>query len=454
MRKSRGGRQEPGELRRINAKAAGIDVGSASHWVAIDPSLTTEPVREFSAYTEDLHGLAQWLIEHGIQTVAMEATGVYWIALFEVLRDQGMEVCLVDARATKQVAGRKSDISDCQWIQQLHSYGLLKPAFVPEAQIATLRSYMRQRERWVSDAARAIQHMQQALELMNVKLTEVVSDITGVTGLAIIDAILEGERDAQRLSEHRDHRCSHSQQEIAQALLGTWREEHLFALQQARAHYRYLGGCIAACDARIEAVLAACAGPQDPEAPLPPKASKPMQGQHPFRFDAHGHCYRWAGVDLTAIDGVGVHTVLSVLTETGVDMSPWRSEGAFGSWLGVAPNPRKSGGRVLRSATRPNAQRAATALRLAARTLAHSKSALGAFYRRLRARIGAPKANTAAAYKIAKLIYRMLKSKRPYQDVGQAAYDERFRERRLRSLRRMAEDLGFQLVASPIPVVP
>lgn len=435
------------ELRRINPRAAGIDIGSASHWAAMDPSLTEQPVREFAAYTGDLHALADWLIEHEIKTVAMESTGVYWIALFEVLRDRGLEVCLVDARATKQVAGRKSDISDCQWIQELHSYGLLKQAFVPGAEIATLRSYVRQRDRWVADAGRAIQHMQQALELMNVKLTEVVSDITGATGLAIIDSILAGERDAERLSEHRHPRCSRSQPEIARALLGAWREEHLFALAQARDHYRYLGERIAACDARIDAVMAAWTRGEEP-GPEPPKPGKRDTSPHPFRFDAHGHCYDMAGVDLTAIDGVGVNTVLTVLAETGVDMSPWRSERAFGSWLGIAPNPRKSGGRVLRSATRPNAQRAATAFRLAARSLSNSKSALGAFYRRLRARIGAPKAITAAAYKIAKLFYRMLKNKTPYQDVGQASYDERFRARRLRSLHRMAAELGFQLVAA------
>jgi transposase len=441
----RGRSQGRSQLRRINSQAAGIDIGSASHWVAIDPSLTEQPVREFAAYTNDLYALADWLIEHEIKTVAMEATGVYWIALFEVLRDRGLEVCLVDARATKQVAGRKSDISDCQWIQELHSYGLLKQAFVPGAEIATLRSYVRQRDRWVADAGRAIQHMQQALELMNVKLTEVVSDITGTTGLAIIDSILAGERDAERLSELRHPRCSRSQQEIARALLGSWREEHLFALGQARDHYRYLGECIVACDARIHAVMAACTSRGEP-GPEPPKPSKRDTSPRPFQFNAHGHCYEMAGVDLTAIDGVGVNTVLTVLAETGVDMSPWRSERAFGSWLGVAPNPRKSGGRVLRSATRPNAQRAATAFRLAARSLTNSKSALGAFYRRLRARIGAPKAITAAAYKIAKLFYRMLKTKSPYHDVGQAVYDERFRARRLRSLHRMAAELGFQLV--------
>jgi hypothetical protein len=268
---SKRGRGKKGSLRRVNPRAAGIDIGSTSHWVAIDPSLAQQAVREFAAYTSDLHALADWLAEHKIQTVAMEATGVYWVALFEVLRDRGFEVCLVDARATKQVAGRKSDISDCQWIQELHSYGLLKQAFIPEAQIATLRSYVRQRDRWVADAGRAIQHMQQALELMNIKLTEVVNDITGTTGMAIIDSILAGERDAGRLSELRNPRCSRSQEEIARALLGSWREEHLFALSQARDYYRYLGERIAACDARIAAAMAACASPDGPK----PQGSSP-----------------------------------------------------------------------------------------------------------------------------------------------------------------------------------
>jgi transposase len=441
---SKRGRGKAGRLRRVNAHAAGIDVGSASHWVAIDPSLTERPVREFAGYTGDLHAMADWLIEHGVTTVAMEATGVYWVAAYEVLRDRGLEVCLCDARATRQVAGRKSDISDCQWIQELHSYGLLKQAFLPEAQIATLRSYMRQRDRWVADAGRAIQHMQQALELMNVKLTEVVSNITGATGTAIIDSILAGERDPQRLSEHRQPNCKRTREEIARALEGNWRSEHLFALEQARDHYRYLGGRIAACDTRIEEVMRQCSIREDD----PEGGGKRERAPHPFAFDARGHCFRMAGVDLTTIDGVATNTVLTVLSEVGIDMSPWRSERAFGSWLGLAPNRRQSGRRLLSSHTRPNAQRAATAFRLAARALTDSKSALGAFYRRLRARIGAPKAITAAAYKIAKLFYRMLKTRRPYHDLGQAAYDERFRARRLRSLTRMAKDLGFHLVAA------
>jgi transposase len=448
--KRRGGRRKT--LERVNPRAAGIDIGSRSHWVAIDESLDERPVREFGSYTVDLESMAAWLLERGIQTVAMESTGVYWIAAYEVLRDRGLEVCLVDARATKQVAGRKGDISDCQWIQQLHSYGLLKPAFLPEADIATLRSYMRQRDRWVADAARAIQHMQQALELMNVKLTEVVSDITGTTGMAIIAAILAGERDPEQLSRHRDRRCARSREEIARALHGHWREEHLFALAQARDHYRYLGERIQNCDQRIDAVLKRLTlhkPDQDADPQAPPPRKKRDQAPHPFGFDAHAHCLRLAGVDLTTIDGVAVNTALTVLAEIGTDMSPWRSEKAFGSWLGLAPNPRRSGNRLLRSDTRPNAHRAANALRLAARALAHSKSALGAFYRRLRARIGAPKAITAAAYKLARIIYRMLKTRRPYRDVGQDAYDRRFRQRRLRSVSRMAKNLGFRLIPDP-----
>lgn len=440
-------RKSMGELTRVNPHAAGIDIGSTSHWVAIDSSLSEQPVREFGCYTDNLQDLADWLLSHGVKTVAMESTGVYWIPLFELLQDRGLETCLVDARATKQVTGRKTDVSDCQWIQQLHSYGLLKPAFIPASEIAELRAYMRQRERWVADAARAIQHMQQALELMNVKLTEVVSNVVGKTGLSIIDRILTGERDARVLAADRDRRCKRSESEIARALRGTWRQEHLFALEQARDHYRYLGERIVCCDKRIDAVLSrhtASESPQSPEPSMgPPKRD---MGKHPFGFDAQRHCFQLAGVDLTTIDGVGDHTVLTVLAEVGVDLSSWRSERAFGAWLGLAPNPRKSGGKVLRSSTLPNANRAATALRLAARAVGHSKSALGAFYRRLRARIGAPKAITATAYKIARIFYRMLKTKRPYNDVGQTKYDQRFHRRRLQSVTRMARDLGFNLV--------
>jgi len=436
-------------LRRVNPKAAGIDIGSSCHWVAVDSGLCEKPVRDFATYTADLESLADWLIECGVETVAMESTGVYWIPIFEILRDRGLDVWLVDARSTKQVAGRKTDVSDCQWIQQLHSYGLLKRAFLPDSEIATLRAYMRQRERWVAGAGRSIQHMQQAMDLMNVKLTEVVSDVTGRTGMAIIEGILAGERDPEQLSEHRRGGCKRSREEIAQALYGSWREEHLFALEQALDHYRYLSERIRACDARIEKVLVSLSITEEPRTKPATLSKKRNTGPNPFTFDVKEHCFRLAGVDLSTIDGVGVNTALTLLSEVGTDMSSWRSERAFGSWLGLAPNPRKSGGRVMSSKSCPGAHRSATALRLAARGVSNSKSALGAFYRRLRARIGAPKALTATAYKIAKIVYRMLKSKKPYQDIGQAVYDERFHARRLRSLKRMAKDLGYQIVLEP-----
>ena len=444
-RRQRGKRRD---LKLVHPGAAGIDIGCHSHWVAIDPEVSESPVREFPTYTADLNALADWLIDSGVQTVAMESTGVYWIPVFEVLEDRGLDVWLVDARSTKQVAGRKSDVSDCQWIQRLHSYGLLNRAFIPGPEIATLRSYMRQRSRWVGDAARAIQHMQKALELMNVKLGEVVSDVTGKTGMAIIESILKGDRDPQKLSEHRDGRCKRSREEIARALHGTWGEEHLFALEQALGHYRYLCDQIRSCDLRIDQTLQTKNGVAEPKNP-PPLSKKLDKSPHPFAFDAKGHCFSLAGVDLTTIDGVGINTALTVLSEVGTKMSRWRSERAFGAWIGLAPNPRTSAGRTLPSRRCPNANRVANALRLSARGVANSKSALGAFYRRLRARIGAPKALTAVAYKIAKIIYRMLLSKRPYNDIGQAAYDERFRARRIRSLTRMARALGYQIIPEP-----
>lgn len=437
-------RQRSSLLEQITTTAAGIDVGSRSHWVAVDPSSCDQPVREFGVYTDDLHDLAGWLLEVGATTVALESTGVYWIGLASILEAHGLTVCLVDARATKQVAGRKTDVSDCQWIQQLHSYGLLKQAFVPTEAQAEIRAYLRQRERLVQDAARSIQHMQQALELMNLKLPEVVSDITGATGLAIIDAIIAGERDPHRLAQLRDPRCRKSVEEIARALHGLWQPHHLFALQQARDHYRYLGTAIDGCDQRIDACLRSLHGhPGADDSPPPP--TKRDHGAHPYGFDAHGHCYRLAGVDLTTIDGIGVNTALTVIGEIGADLTAWRSEKAFGSWLGLAPNQRKSGNRVISSATKPTANRCANAFRMAAQGIANSQSAIGAFYRRLRARIGAPKAITATAYKLARIWYRMMTTKRSYHDIGQAAYDAKFAERRINGIRRAAKDLGFQL---------
>jgi hypothetical protein len=326
----------------------------------------------------------------------------------------------------------------------LHSYGLLKPAVILGAEQTTLRSYLRQRERWVQDAARATQHMQQALELMNLKLTEVLSDITGVTGRAIIDAILAGERNPVVLAQHRDPRCKRPESEIARALHGCWQPDQLFALEQAVLTYDFLCGRIADCDRRIDDLLAALHPPsEDPPPPAPTKRSK-TKG---LGFDAHGHCYRLAGgVDLTTIDGVGAQTALTVLSEIGGDVSRWPTARAFCAWLGLAPNNRRSAGRTTGSRRKPGNRRASQALMMAAESLVRASCALGAYLRRLRARLGPARAIKATARKIASIIHTMLATKVPYRDVGQAAYDQRFAERRLRSISRIAKELGCRLV--------
>lgn len=443
-RSSKGRRRVPSAMERINKDAAGIDIGSASHFVAVPEDRDDQPVREFAAYTADLYRLADWLTACGVRTVAMESTGVYWIPLFQVLEERGFEVRLVDARRVKNVSGRKSDVADCQWLQQLHTYGLLTSAFRPDDETCVLRSYMRQREELVRQAAQHIQHMQKALELMNVKLTEVLSDITGGTGMAIIDDILAGKRDPNELAKHRHTRCKHDEATIAKALTGHYRVEHVFALRQAVTLYRQCQALIGECDTEIEQFLEQH-GPADEEQPPPPPA-RPTKSKNGLGFDAHGHLFRIAGVDLTAIPGLSTASVLTILAETGVDMRRWRCSRAFASWLGLCPNNRVSGGKVLSSRSQPCINRAAAAFRMAAYGLHHAKSALGAFYRRMRTKLGAPKAITATAHKLARLFYSMLSTKKSFVDIGQDAYERQYQARRLKGLTRAAKQLGFQLV--------
>lgn len=443
-RSSKGRRRVPSAMERINKDAAGIDIGSASHFVAVPEDRDDQPVREFAAYTADLYRLADWLTACGVRTVAMESTGVYWIPLFQVLEERGFEVRLVDARRVKNVSGRKSDVADCQWLQQLHTYGLLTSAFRPDDETCVLRSYMRQREELVRQAAQHIQHVQKALELMNVKLTEVLSDITGGTGMAIIDDILAGKRDPNELAKHRHTRCKHDEATIAKALTGHYRVEHVFALRQAVTLYRQCQALIGECDTEIEQFLEQH-GPADEEQPPPPPA-RPTKSKNGLGFDAHGHLFRIAGVDLTAIPGLSTASVLTILAETGVDMRRWRCSRAFASWLGLCPNNRVSGGKVLSSRSQPCINRAAAAFRMAAYGLHHAKSALGAFYRRLRTKLGAPKAITATAHKLARLFYSMLSTKKSFVDIGQDAYERQYQARRLKGLTRAAKQLGFQLV--------
>jgi transposase len=435
------------QLPHLNLNAAAIDIGSTSHFVAVPEGRDTVSVREFATFTADLHALADWLAACGVDTVVMESTGVYWIPLFELLEQRGFEVLLVDARKVKNVSGRKSDVLDCQWLQQLHTFGLLQPAFRPADEIVVLRSYLRQRAMLIQGATTHIQHMQKALQQMNLLLHQVVSDVTGVTGMAIIRAILAGERDPHLLAQHRDPRCKNSPEVIAKSLVGNYREEHLFALEQAVALYDTYQAQLAACDARIAQYLARLDKVTEEPPPPPDKPRQTPKGNQP-RFDARTLLYQFTGVDLTRIDGLEAGSALSLIAEIGTDMSRWKTANHFVSWLGLCPGTKVSGGKVLSSKTKPTASRAATILRVAAGSLHHSQSALGAYYRRMAARIGKPQAITATAHKLARIVYSMLKHGTAYVDAGQDSYERQYKERVVSTLQRRAKALGFELVPS------
>lgn len=440
----------PAQLQHVHLHAAGIDIGSEAHWVAVPPDADSQSVRKFGAFTGDLQQLAEWLKQCGIQSVVMESTGVYWIPLFELLESRGFQVWLVDPRRLKSVPGRKTDVVDCQWLQQLHTFGLLSPAFRPEERIVVLRAYLRQRAMLVDHAAQHIQHMQKALQQMNLRLDCVVSDITGVTGLRILDAILEGERDPLKLAQLRDPRCKNSKEVIARALEGNWREEHLFALRQALALFRTYHQQMAECDRRIEEYLATFED-QTEGKPLP-KVKQNAKHRTTPQFDTRESLYRLVGTDLTRLDGLDGYSVLKLIAEIGTDMSRWPTEKHFASWLSLCPGNKVSGGRRLSSRTRKSANRAAAILRQAVNGLHRSPSALGAFLRRMKARLGGPAAITATAHKLAKLVYNILKHGWTFEDKGQAWYEQQFHERILKSLQRKAQELGYTLTPTTNPI--
>lgn len=440
----------PPQLAAVNLHAAGIDIGAEAHFVAVPPSDDPQPVRGFGAYTADLEALAEWLTTCGITTVALESTGVYWIPLFELLETRGFEVLLVDSQQVQKIRGRpKSDVHDCQWIQRLHTFGLLASAFRPADQVCVLRSYLRQRAMLLTYAGQHIQHMQKALTQMNIKLQHVVSDLTGVTGMAIIRAILAGERDPVTLARLRDYRCQHSEETIAKALYGQWREEHLFALAQAVALYEVYHQKMLECDRQIEAHLGTFAEHSPSQAPPSQPKRKPKRKRNQPAFDVRGSLQRVTGVDLTTIEGIDDTTALIVISEVGLDMSRWPTVKHFTSWLGLCPHQRVSGGKVLSRRTKSCANRVATALRLGAACLHHSQSALGAFFRRLKARLGTPKAITATAHKLARLIYTMLKHGTAYVQRGMDEYEQKYQERAVQSLTRRAKAFGYTLVPTP-----
>ena len=437
------------KLNIANPNAAGIDVGSASHFVAVPPDRDDEAVREFSSFTADLERLADWLADCEIDTVAMESTGVYWIPLFELLESRGFTVNLVNARHVKNVSGRKSDVLDCQWLQQLMSYGLLSGAFRPKDEICALRAIMRQRTMLLSYQGQHIQHMQKALSQMNIQLGNVISDVVGETGQRILRAIIAGERDPQKLAALKHNRIQASKEQIALALQGNWREEHLFALTQAVELYDAYSQALQRCDIRLESMLSALGRTKDE--PGPTKRRRISKVKNAPKFDVRTYLFRMCGVDLTTIDGIDTTTALKVIAEVGPDMSRFKSAKHFASWLGLCPGTKISGGKLLSGATKRTANRVAQALKMAAISLRASQSALGAYFRRMCARLDKGKAVTAAAHKLARLIYAMLTKGAAYVDKGQQYYEERYRQRVLFHLKNKAAALGLELVPAPAP---
>lgn len=444
------GKKSNGDIRPLNPNAAGIDIGSQTHYVAVPADRDHEPVRSFGCLTPDLHQMAKWLKSCNIETIAMESTGVYWVPVVAVLESYGFDVKLVDAYKVKNVPGRKTDVKDCQWLQELHRFGLLSGAFRPDEQIQVLRSYWRHRGEMVESCSRQIHLMQKALEQMNIQLHKVITDITGVTGMKIIRAIVAGERNAVRLAEMRHPLIKSSTDTIAKALTGEYRQEHLFTLKQALEIYDIYRDKIVECDRQIESYMQTFEHKSDAK-DLDSKSGKKninKRRKNQPNFDLRTRLFEMTGVDLTRIDGIETMTAQTLVSECGFDMSTFPTEKHFTSWLGLCPNNQITGGKVRKRRTRKVQNRASLALRLAAQSLHNSKSALGAFYRRMRARLGAPKAITATAHKLARLVYRMLKYGMDYVDIGQQYYEKQYQKRVIENLTKRARQMGYKIICA------
>jgi len=454
MRKARRSGRKPGKkiidvtagMEVLRPHAAGIDVGNAEHYVAVPPGRSDPSVQTFGSFTADLHRMGKWLQACHIETVVMQATGVYWMALYQVLEGYGLQVYVVNAKYTKTLPGRKTDVLECQWLQKLHTFGLLNNSFLPPEQIRVLRTYLRQRENLVAAAGTCIQQMQKVLTEMNVQLANVISDLSGKTGMAILKAILGGERDPQRLAALADRRIQASRQEIAQSLEGHWREDLLFVLRQVHDLYFFHLESLTGCDRQIEDHLKTLAAKVDVAKQPLTSAPRQPQRKHIPQTNLRAELYRITGVDLTRIDGIQVQTAQVVISEVGVDMTRWPDEHQFASWLGLCPHNRITGGKVIRRGTKKVLNRAAHALRLAAQTLHRSKSYLGAKYRRLRARLDGPVAITAMAHQLARLIYRLLRFGTEYHDKGMQHYERQYRETQMKWLEKQAAQFSMQLI--------
>ncbi len=441
----------------VHPNAAGLDIGADQIYACVPSDRDAQPVRAFATFTTDLHLLADWLIACAIDTVAMESTGIYWLAIYEILEARGIRVFLVNARQIKIPPGRKSDWKDCQWIQRLHMLGVLQGSFRPDAEMALLRAYLRDRAELIQHRAPHILHLQKALHQMNIQLDRVLSDITGTTGMAILRAIVAGERDPLILAQLRNPGCKSSEEKLVKAMEGTWQAPYLFILKQALELYDFYTQQLAACDTEIERSYGAMKPRFESEidpATLP--AAKPgSKSKNKPSFNARAELARVVGIDLVAVTGLSAASVQTIIAEIGTDMSKFPTVKHFGSWLGLAPHNDISGGKVLRSRTRKVVNRAGQAFRQAAQCVGRSDSALGAYYRRMRARLGPQQATVATAYKIARIVYTMLKKHMPFEAASAEAYDQQYRERELKYLQRKAAKLGFELApkesTEPVP---
>ena len=435
----------------IHPDAAGIDIGNEFHYVAVPQKRDSEPVRRFGCTTAELKTMAEWLQQCGIRTVAMQSTGVYWIAVYDVLEEAGLEVYLVNARETKNLPGRKSDVQESQWLMKLHTYGLLRNSFRPVQEIRTMRTYWRQRNDLVRSATRHIQRIQKVLTQMNIQLANVLSDISGKSGQAIIHAILAGERDPYELAAMCDVRVQASEEEIAQSLEGHWQPDLLFVLKQEQDGYEFCQKQIAQCDGQLEHYLQQ-RDDRSHGAPLPEEKRKvrlkKKYGNRP-QFDLRAELFRMTGTDLTRIDGIDVTTAATILSEAGYDMSRWETENHFVSWLRLCPDNRISGGKIIGQGRLPTNNRATIALKMAASALRTSQTYLGAQFRRFRTKLGAPIAIKAMAAKLARLVYRMLRYGMNYVDQGVEFYEAQHRKLQIQSLKSKAAQLGFQIIEVP-----
>lgn len=450
-------RTQPETLRVLHPHAAGIDVGAREHYVAVPPESATDCVRKFGCLTPELHDMARWMLSCGVTTVALESTGVYWVPVVQVLDHYGLQVCLVDARNVKNVSGRKTDVQDCQWLRELHSYGLLSPALLPETHLHPLRTYWRHRASLVQECSRQIHLMQKALECMNLQLHKVLSDIAGISGMRIIRAILDGQRDPQILAGLCHPSVKNTTSAFVDALTGYYRDEQIFVLGQFMDSYEAIQRQIAQCDIQIHDYLQRLERPAQPGdlADKPDRKKRPPKRRknQPY-FDLRAELFALTGVDLTQIDGIDAMTAFTVVTEQGLDMSRFPTEKHFASHMGLCPNNRITGGRIHKRRTRRVQSRAAKALRVAAQSLHHCQTSLGDFYRRMIARMGPAKAITATAHKLAKIIYRMLKYGQDYNDDALTQAQQRHEQRLLDRLVKHARKAGYDvLIVEPLQEV-